>query len=360
MERIVADSRHESAIGVASMDKKPFFSIIIPVYNVAPYLRECLDSVLVQTFTDWEAICVDDGSTDGSGAILDEYAAKDQRFRVFHQPNAGVSAARNKGLDEAKGDNILFLDADDIYLSTFVFIRLKEELERSSDDELIVFKYQTFIDNCCQIGSRMGVRRVVSDISRTIYAQTLKILFGEACYRRDMLLGIRFPSRILGEDMVFIGEVLCRVNRVVDIGEVFYGYRTRIGSASHGQSTFRKFSEIIELNHFWLSRFAEAKKALSLDAYDYIAQWLFEWNPQRLKAMGSAERKKAIVKLRQLYRQFGDAVGNRNRYRIAVIIGEVLKSYRLTCLLSGKMPRPHFGLMTAYRKMRAQLRKMRG
>jgi len=72
----------------------PFFSIIIPVYNVAPYLRECLDSVLAQTFTDWEAICVDDGSTDGSGAILDEYAAKEPRIKVIHPKNAGVGAAR--------------------------------------------------------------------------------------------------------------------------------------------------------------------------------------------------------------------------------------------------------------------------
>ena len=64
MEKIVADSRHEPAMGIGPMEKKPFFSIIIPVYNVAPYLRECLDSVLAQTFTEWEAICVDDGSTD--------------------------------------------------------------------------------------------------------------------------------------------------------------------------------------------------------------------------------------------------------------------------------------------------------
>ena len=79
------------------------FSIIIPVYNVAQYLRECLDSVLAQTFTDWEAICVDDGSTDGSGAILDEYAAKDWRFRVIHQDNAGVGFARNVALNVARG-----------------------------------------------------------------------------------------------------------------------------------------------------------------------------------------------------------------------------------------------------------------
>ena len=91
----------------------PFFSIIIPVYNVAPYLRECLDSVLAQTFTDWEAICVDDGSTDGSGAILDEYAAKDNRFRVIHQQNAGVSVARNTALSRIRGEWFLFLDGDD-------------------------------------------------------------------------------------------------------------------------------------------------------------------------------------------------------------------------------------------------------
>lgn len=80
--------------------RTPFFSIIIPVYNVAPYLRECLDSVLAQTFTDWECLCVADGSTDDSGIILDEYAQKDPRFRVFHKKNGGVSAARNLALDK--------------------------------------------------------------------------------------------------------------------------------------------------------------------------------------------------------------------------------------------------------------------
>lgn len=91
----------------------PYFSIIIPVYNVAPYLRECLDSVLAQTFTDWEAICVDDGSTDESGAILDEYAAKDSRFRVFHQANVGVSCTRQAGLNLAHGQYIVWVDPDD-------------------------------------------------------------------------------------------------------------------------------------------------------------------------------------------------------------------------------------------------------
>ena len=99
------------------MTATPTISIVMPVYNVAPYLSGCPDSVRAQTFTDWECICVDDGSTDGSGDILDEYATKDARFRVIHQPNGGVSAARNAALDAAQGEWVGFLDADDIWLN---------------------------------------------------------------------------------------------------------------------------------------------------------------------------------------------------------------------------------------------------
>ena len=90
-----------------------FFSIIIPVYNVEAYLQDCLESVLRQSFPDWEAICVNDGSTDVSLAILEEYAAKDSRFRIFSQVNGGLSSARNAGLKVAKGNYVLFLDSDD-------------------------------------------------------------------------------------------------------------------------------------------------------------------------------------------------------------------------------------------------------
>ena len=91
----------------------PKISIIVPVYKVEQYLRRCLDSIAAQTFTDWECILIDDGSPDKSGAICDEYAAKDKRFRVIHQKNAGVSAARNVGLDAAYGEWICFCDSDD-------------------------------------------------------------------------------------------------------------------------------------------------------------------------------------------------------------------------------------------------------
>ena len=90
------------------------FSIIIPCYKVEKYIRECLDSVLAQNILDWEAICVDDGSPDRTGAILDEYATKDSRIEVIHQANGGLSAARNAALKVAKGDWIYYLDSDDL------------------------------------------------------------------------------------------------------------------------------------------------------------------------------------------------------------------------------------------------------
>ena len=88
-------------------------SIIVPVYNVEDYLRRCLDSIERQTLAAWECICVDDGSPDGCGAILDEYAAKDSRFVAIHQENAGVSVARNAGIDAARAEYIGFVDPDD-------------------------------------------------------------------------------------------------------------------------------------------------------------------------------------------------------------------------------------------------------
>ncbi len=119
----------------------PKISIIVPVYNVEQYLPRCMDSILAQTFTDFEVLLVDDGSKDRSGAICDEYAAKDARIRVFHKPNGGVSSARNVGLDEAKGEWVNFVDADDIVSDDCL-----EKLLAPADDEvdIVIGDFQPF------------------------------------------------------------------------------------------------------------------------------------------------------------------------------------------------------------------------
>ncbi|MDR0422523.1 MAG: glycosyltransferase, partial [Proteiniphilum sp.] len=112
----------------------PMISVIVPVYNVEKYLRKCLESILAQTYTSFELLLVNDGSTDGSGQICDEYAQKDSRVQVFHQENKGVSRARNLGLERAKGKWVAFIDSDDWVDSTY----LEHLLEGDEDVELRV------------------------------------------------------------------------------------------------------------------------------------------------------------------------------------------------------------------------------
>lgn len=114
-------------------EQAPTISIIIPVYKVEKYLSKCLDSIAAQTFTDWECILIDDGSPDASGKICDEYAQKDSRFVVIHKKNAGVSAARNDGLKNARGKWISFFDSDDTIDKETYEDSLKVAEEKNAD-----------------------------------------------------------------------------------------------------------------------------------------------------------------------------------------------------------------------------------
>ena len=116
----------------------PTISVIVPVYNAEKYLHRCIDSVLAQTYTDFELLLIDDGSKDQSGEICDEYAQKDARVRVFHQENGGVSSARNLGLDNAKGEWVTFVDSDDWAKPYYI-----EHLVASIDGADLVVAYAT-------------------------------------------------------------------------------------------------------------------------------------------------------------------------------------------------------------------------
>ncbi len=106
--------------GMTMAQKMPLVSIIVPVYQVKEYIGECVESLLAQTYTNLEILLVDDGSTDGSGELCDEYAAKDTRVRVIQQENRGLSAARNAGLDRATGEYVAFVDSDDVVLTNYI------------------------------------------------------------------------------------------------------------------------------------------------------------------------------------------------------------------------------------------------
>lgn len=122
----------------------PKISIVMPVYNVEPWLRECLDSVRAQTCTDWECICVDDGSTDDSPAILDEYASKDPRFQIFRRKHSNAGAVRNFGMTKASGEYLMFLDSDDVF-SPWMFETLVSKAEETGAD-IVACSFEWFVD----------------------------------------------------------------------------------------------------------------------------------------------------------------------------------------------------------------------
>lgn len=189
----------------------PIFSIIVPVYNTAPYLRQCLDSILAQTFEDWECILVDDGSTDGSGAICDEYDRLDERFQVVHIANGGVSKARNLGIERATGKWIAFVDSDDTLLPSC----FQHLMSRVNDDtEIVIAGY----------GGERGTHIINEDIflegnlmrryfiEKKIYSQSgpCQKLFCTGVIKKN---NIQFPMDIhMGEDMIFFIRYMNHVN----------------------------------------------------------------------------------------------------------------------------------------------------
>jgi len=208
------------------------FSIIIPVYNVAPYLRECLDSVLTQTCADWEAICIDDGSTDESAKILDEYAAKDLRFKVVHQINKGSSAARNVGLEFASGVWIWFVDADDFLetnaLSIFLDFHNKADINYFSMRLLTKGNaVEKILPNFRSVTSDAEFDEVIRFLAFGALGDVLgwtcdKIIRHEIIERNN----ICFDETIsFYEDEVFTIRVLEQVSSISTMPNVMYNYR---------------------------------------------------------------------------------------------------------------------------------------
>ena len=211
------------------------FSIIIPVYNVEQYLRDCLDSVCRQTYSDWEAICVNDGSTDGSAAILEEYAEKDSRFKIISQPNGGLSAARNTGLKAAKWEYVLFLDSDD-WLEPQALEVISKSL---SDEDMLCFSGRRFFESERQYhdADQLLVRTYASGMDYYNENALLSRDFAFVCvvlraYKREFLLSheLRFKEGIYHEDNLFTPLVCYYAKKVKVVNECLYDYRVRANS----------------------------------------------------------------------------------------------------------------------------------
>ena len=235
--------------------KNPSISIIVPVYNAEQYLPRCIDSILAQTFTDFELLLVDDGSTDKSGDICDEYAKKDSRIRVFHKENGGVSSARNVGLDNAKGEWVCFADSDDKMSETYVLNLVKAIKD---DNTLVLSNYRPINSNDCKV--KLHDRHLVGKeiVSYFIDNKVLSLsapyskLYNLNVIRQNLLM---FPLGIqMGEDAIFLLKYLNCINSVSVVNQCDYFVNRTEGSLS---SKYYSFNQEWKCYEIWKKEMIE-------------------------------------------------------------------------------------------------------
>lgn len=215
-------------------------SIIVPVYNVAKYLAECIQSVLDQTFQSWELILVNDGSKDCSGAICDDYATKDDRIRVIHKSNTGVSDTRNVGLSTARGKYVMFLDADDYWYDHGALEVLVSTAQKHRAD-IVRGEYKAVNQDGTLLFERPIIKSKIQLTDKLLSSGLFytKILDGEnflvlSLIERTAIGDLRLnEQRAFLEDMEFYAHLLLQPLRCVYVPVRFYAYRKIASSASH-------------------------------------------------------------------------------------------------------------------------------
>ncbi|AGK55737.1 glycosyltransferase family 2 protein [Bacillus sp. 1NLA3E] len=214
----------------------PKISIIVPVFNVERFIHDCVDSILGQTFKDFELILVNDGSIDRSGDICDEYSKKDDRIIVIHKENGGQSSARNRGIDLAKGDYIGFIDSDDWIDKDMYEVLYKKAIETDTDISACnIIEYQKDStkrlfcnDSTYQIYDRNSAMNEIFLNQRLTYSPCNKI------YKKDLFNCLRFKEGYILEDMDFAYKIIHQSNKIFYTGQAMYNYRY------NDKSTLRK------------------------------------------------------------------------------------------------------------------------
>lgn len=228
-------------------------SIIIPVYNVENYLRQCIDSIISQDYSDWEVILVNDGSSDCSAYICDEYVAKDSRIRVHHKANSGVSDSRNIGVKMSSGQYVMFLDADDYWLSSNDLSIMISTMEKYQLD-VLRGDYQAVDENGTPLfvshytEQRMHFAKEIVEPSAFLE----KVVCGEffivlSIFRKTILVDVEFSTkRSFLEDMDFYSRLLLKPLRLMYMPYKFYAYRNNPNSVS-SQINQKKLSDSFQM-----------------------------------------------------------------------------------------------------------------
>lgn len=302
-------------------------SVIIPVYNVEKYLKKCINSVLIQSYKNLQIILVDDGSTDMSPIICDEYAKLDNRIFVIHKKNGGLSSARNAGLKAAIGNYITFLDSDD-YISSTTYEELYTILEERKDR--IACTCFRRVDETGLIYDKKDLHRNQDIVSNIQYLRELLLHVGDASvctklFPREVLKNKFFDEDILNEDFIFMFDLVSNFKEIVYTGSIGYFYLIRKNSISNG---YGKALEDMALNAINVNEIIQKQYANLNEEGDRFA--LFQNMAYLLfvpKQLRNTDNRQYIQSLKYLKKNFFDK-GLKNKYLTlknkAIICGLIL------------------------------------
>ena len=302
----------------------PAISVIIPIYNVEKYLRRCLDSVKNQTFPDWEAICVNDGSPDNSAEILEEYAKKDARFKIVNKENGGLSDARNAGMAVASGKYILYLDSDDFIHPQTMEIAYSLALRDGSD--IVSFTYDRIYrpqlmvrhmlkmdtDNVVprRIHKRYDVARIPTLVTDDVYEYATERTHNapgkkkkwlikhcqvwKNLYRRELIADIPFIKGILFEDFPWWSQVMLRNPRVTIAPLPLYFYIPNFGGIVLSAKQLRIMQSLCTGIKTSFLKYQESATPYQMKKWSENFQWYFiNWAFRKIKYIESEDEKVA-------------------------------------------------------------------
>lgn len=272
-------------------------SVVIPFYNLERYVGPCLDSVAdasrqleADAPLSLEAICVDDGSTDGTAAALDARAAANPSIRVVHKPNGGEGSARNVGVAAATGDWVTFLDGDDVWLPNHLDVAAPI-LERHPAADIVALKYADF-DDGAEPPAPTCMNERVFDVGTSVASEVLlEIGVFPTFFRRDFVLGGSFSALPLGADRLYMAQCFARARTIVKCDAVVHGYRVRAGSMARAAWNARKVVSQCDYAFGSLSILSECRKSIGRTGHSYLASLWLSDVPNRLARLPANERR---------------------------------------------------------------------
>lgn len=246
----------------------PKVSIIVPVYKVEKYINRCVDSIIAQTFTDWELLLVDDGSPDRCGEICDEYAEKDSRIRVFHKQNGGVSSARNVGLENSNGEWIAFIDADDFVDADY--------LTMENQDCDVIEKSFYFYDSCRIKKGRLitKTKRLSKKAFYSHYVNKKNNALWDKLIRKEIIGQYRFDESLtIGEDFLFFMSIAHSIKSysLSSIGCYYYVQNPTSAMMEAGKCVSKKISNA----ESYINNFIALSRRGDKDYYDFVQSVIY-------------------------------------------------------------------------------------